>query len=78
MGRQRELQCRRGREVPLTPRQRQVLGLIASGSSTVEIASRLVVQPDTASRHVKDILARLGARSRAHAVAIAFRRGLIE
>lgn len=76
--RRRALQAARAEGVPLTRRQRQVLLLIADGLTSGEIAARLVVQPGTAKSHTRDLLARLGARSRAHAVAVAFRRGLIE
>lgn len=53
----------------LTPRERDVLELIAAGLSDAEIASALVISPKTANRHVGAILAKLGARNRAHAAA---------
>jgi DNA-binding CsgD family transcriptional regulator len=60
----------------LTPREREVLALIACGYSTSEIARALWITEDTVRTHVKRLLARLSARTRAHAVAIAFREGL--
>jgi DNA-binding NarL/FixJ family response regulator len=53
-----------------------VLALIACGYSTSGIASALWITEDTVRTHVKRLLARLSARTRAHAVAIAFRDGL--
>jgi two-component system, NarL family, response regulator len=60
----------------LSGRERQVLKLLARGASTEEIATELSITTHTVRMHVKTILAKLGARDRAHAVAIAFRRGL--
>ncbi len=60
----------------LTQREREVLALIACGYSTSEIARALWISEDTVRTHVKRLLARLRARTRAHAVAIAFREGL--
>jgi DNA-binding CsgD family transcriptional regulator len=53
-----------------------VLELVADGYSTAEIARALWITQDTVRTHVKRTLTRLGARTRAHAVAIAFREGL--
>jgi DNA-binding CsgD family transcriptional regulator len=64
------------RRPKLTPREREVLALIACGYSTSEIARVLWITEDTVRTHVKRLLARLPARTRAHAVAIAFREGL--
>ncbi len=60
----------------LTPRELDVLELVAAGFSTAEIARVLWITEDTVRTHVKRTLHRLGARTRAHAVAIAFRDGL--
>jgi DNA-binding CsgD family transcriptional regulator len=60
----------------ITARERDVLELVADGHSTAEIARALWITEDTVRTHVKRTLARLGARTRAHAVAIAFREGL--
>jgi DNA-binding CsgD family transcriptional regulator len=71
---------RRAGDVPsrkgVTPRELEVLELIAEGESTAEIARALWITEDTVRTHVKRMLVRLGARTRAHAVAIAFREGL--
>jgi DNA-binding NarL/FixJ family response regulator len=62
----------------LTRRQRQILQLFADGQSTARVARRLGVSAETVRTHTKAILSRLGARDRAHAVAIALRSSLIE
>ena len=61
----------------LTRRQRQILQLFADGHATAEVARRLELSAETVRTHTKAILARLGARDRAHAVAKGFRGGLI-
>jgi DNA-binding CsgD family transcriptional regulator/tetratricopeptide (TPR) repeat protein len=61
----------------LSARQREVLKLIAQGSSDQEIADTLMLSPHTVHRHVTNILARLDVPSRAAAVAYAARQGLI-
>jgi DNA-binding CsgD family transcriptional regulator len=60
----------------LTAREREVLRLLASGSSNKEIGSELFIAPKTASVHVSNILAKLGAASRTEAAAIAHRNGV--
>jgi DNA-binding CsgD family transcriptional regulator len=60
----------------LTERERDVLELVAEGYSTTEIARALWITEDTVRTHIKRMLARLGASTRAHAVAIAFRADL--
>jgi DNA-binding response OmpR family regulator len=55
----------------LTPREAEVLGLLASGLGQAEIASRLVISPKTVGTHIEHILSKMGARSRAQAVALA-------
>ena len=60
----------------ITRRELEVLALIAHGYSTAEIARALWITEDTVKTHVRRVLRRLGARTRAHAVAIAFREGL--
>jgi two-component system, NarL family, nitrate/nitrite response regulator NarL len=62
---------------PLTPREREVLHLLAAGLGNKEIANRLVISDHTAKFHVSQILAKLNAASRAEAVSIAMRRGLV-
>lgn len=63
--------------VVLTPRERQVLALVAEGRSNGEVAKELVISTKTASVHVSNILAKLNASSRTEAVAVARRRGLL-
>jgi PAS domain S-box-containing protein len=63
---------------PLTPREREVLTLIARGLTSEQIADQLVVSGETIRTHARNALAALGARTRAHAVAIALQRGLID
>lgn len=57
--------------VNLTPRQADVLALICIGLSNADIGRRLSIAEDTVKTHVRAILRKLGADSRAHAVAIA-------
>ncbi len=63
---------------PLTPRELEVLKLIAEGKSSREIAELLVVSLKTVERHRADILHRLGLRDRVDLTRYAIRRGLIE
>jgi DNA-binding CsgD family transcriptional regulator len=62
---------------PLTPRELQVLRMLADGLGNKEIANRLGISDHTAKFHVTQILGKLGAGSRTEAVAIAIRRGLV-
>jgi PAS domain S-box-containing protein len=63
---------------PLTPRQQEVLELLASGRSTRDIAASLHLSRETVRNHVRDLLRALGAHSRIEALAEARRRGLTE
>jgi DNA-binding NarL/FixJ family response regulator len=60
-----------------TMREIEVLQLISDGLVNREIGHRLYLSEETVKSHVRHLLAKLQARSRAHAVAIGFRRGLI-
>jgi DNA-binding CsgD family transcriptional regulator len=60
----------------LTPREVEVLGLIAAGKSTKEIAAALVISVATVERHITHIYEKIGAGSRAEATAYALRQGL--
>jgi DNA-binding NarL/FixJ family response regulator len=63
---------------PLTPRELEILKLIAEAHSTREIADILVISPKTVERHRANILGKLGMRDRVELTRYAIRRGLIE
>jgi DNA-binding NarL/FixJ family response regulator len=62
----------------LTSREIDVLRLIATGNANKEIAGRLSIAEETVKSHVTNILAKLGANDRTHAVTIGLKRGIIE
>ena len=62
---------------PLTPSERRVLELLATGQRNAEIADVLVVSVKTVEFHVSNVLSKLGVRSRAEAVVKAYRHGLL-
>ena len=62
----------------LTPREAEVLALIAEGLTNTEIADRLVVSAATVKSHVNHIFAKAGVRDRAQAVVYAYEHGLAE
>jgi DNA-binding NarL/FixJ family response regulator len=61
----------------LTPRERQVLALIADGADKYAIASALVISPHTARTHVQNVLAKLGVHSRLEATSFVVRTGVL-
>ena len=63
--------------VQLSPRQRQVLGLLAEGTPAREIALRLGLAEATVRNHIRLILRKLGCHSQLEAVAVAFRLDLL-
>ncbi|HEX7059986.1 MAG TPA: response regulator transcription factor [Solirubrobacterales bacterium] len=68
----------KGSRGKLTRRQRQILQLLANGESTTVAARELDLSEETVKTHTKNVLARLEARNRTHAVAIALRESLID
>jgi DNA-binding NarL/FixJ family response regulator len=62
----------------LTPREIDVLRLIAAGNANKQIADQLSIGEATVKSHVTNILSKLGANDRAHAVTIGLKRGIIE
>jgi DNA-binding NarL/FixJ family response regulator len=69
---------KRGSGRALTKRQREILQLFANGDSTARAAKKLGLSGETVKTHTSQILARLEARDRAHAVAIGLRSSLID
>jgi DNA-binding NarL/FixJ family response regulator len=65
-----------GDDLGLTPREAEVLALVAAGRSNRQIAQALFISPKTASVHVSNILAKLGVANRVEAAAAAHRLGL--
>jgi len=62
----------------LTPREIDVLRLVARGNANKEIAAQLSLTQETVKSHIRNILPKLGAKDRTHAVAIGLKRGIIE
>jgi DNA-binding NarL/FixJ family response regulator len=62
----------------LTPREIGVLRLVAAGNSNKEIGAQLSLTEVTVKSHLKNVLAKLGANDRTHAVTIALKRGIID
>ncbi len=69
---------RTGRNPDLTPREREVLELVARGGSNQQIADELFLSRDTVRNHVASILAKLGVHSKLQAAAVAVQRGLVQ
>jgi DNA-binding NarL/FixJ family response regulator len=66
------------REEMLTPRERQILQLLADGMSNADVAAKLFISQETVKSHVRHILSKLEADTRTHAVAIAMREAIID
>jgi DNA-binding CsgD family transcriptional regulator len=63
---------------PLSPREREVLSLVAAGADLQQVADELAISPATVRTHLGNAHRKLGARNRAHSVALAIQRGLIQ
>jgi DNA-binding NarL/FixJ family response regulator len=68
----------RDKDDMLTPREREILQLLADGMSNADAASKLFISQETVKSHVRHILAKLEADTRTHAVAIALRESIID
>jgi two-component system, NarL family, nitrate/nitrite response regulator NarL len=64
-------------DTSLTERELQVLGLLAEGIGSKEIARRLVISPKTVASHIQHLLGKLGVHTRAEAIVLAHRNGLV-
>lgn len=63
---------------PLTPREQEILALLAEGATNEQIAERLVISPKTVARHRENIMEKLNLHSRAELVRYAIRKGIIQ
>jgi DNA-binding CsgD family transcriptional regulator len=72
-----QFESRNGHEAKLTQREREVVRLVALGSNTRAIAAELHVSPDTIRSHVRNAMAKTGARTRAQLVALVLADGMI-
>ena len=62
----------------LSPREREVMGLLAMGGTGEDVAMRLNISPETVRNHVRSAREKLGARTRVHAIALAIERGELD
>jgi len=62
---------------PLTPREREILGLVADGLTNEKVAATLAISPETVQSHVRNVMSKLAADSRTEAVATALRLAII-
>lgn len=65
-------------ELTLTARETEVLRLVSVGNSNKQIARTLTITQETAKSHIRNIMTKLGARDRTHAVTLGLRRGMIQ
>ena len=77
VGEWRALMAVREARLPLTKREREVMTLAAAGGQSGDMAERLVLSPETIKSHIQNAMGKLGAHTRAHAVAIALVTGQI-
>ena len=63
---------------PLTPRERQIVEMLAAGATGEQIAQELVLSPETVQKHVHNAKRKIGAATRAHLIALAMTQGLID
>lgn len=63
---------------PLTTREQEILQMLALGKTGEQIAQRLVLSPETVQKHVHNAKRKIGAQTRAHMIALALKRGLID
>jgi DNA-binding NarL/FixJ family response regulator len=61
----------------LSPREREILTLLTEGETQKQIAATLVISPKTVATHIQHLLGKLGVNSRAQAVAVAYRQGIV-
>jgi len=66
------------RAATLSAREREIIGLLADGLTGDEVADRLFLSTETVKTHIRNAMAKLEARNRVHAIAIALRDGLID
>jgi DNA-binding NarL/FixJ family response regulator len=69
---------RNGDDSGLSPREQQILGLLAEGRTQRQIAEDLVISSKTVATHIQHVLSKLGVNTRAQAVAMAFQKGFVE
>jgi DNA-binding NarL/FixJ family response regulator len=67
-----------GKARTLSPREREIMGLLSCGLSGEEAAKQLFLSPETVRTHVRNAMSKLGAATRAHAVALSLQRGEID
>jgi DNA-binding NarL/FixJ family response regulator len=77
IGRQRERDIVLERMSRLTPREREVLALLAEGADNDNIAQSLVISPQTARTHIQNVLGKLGVHSRLEAAALVMQNGIL-
>jgi len=70
--------ARHALEEELTERELEILKMVATGTSNKEIAGALALTEATVKSHMKNVMAKLGANDRTHAVMIAIRRGFMD